>query len=70
MSIRRRIKRFEVTKIKLRPKLFRGKSLCSDFVEFKFKFSEIECGNLKGEWLVLLGNSTRIIKRKEVGGWN
>ena len=46
MSIRRRIKRFEVTKIKLRPKLFRGKSLCSVFVEIKLEFTEIKCGNL------------------------
>ena len=70
MGLRRRIKRFEVTKIKLRPRWFRGKSLCSAFVDFKSEFTEIECGNLKGIWLVSLGNLTRINKGKEVGGWN
>ena len=40
------------------------------FVEIKLEFTEIKCGNLKEIWLVLLGNSVRIIKRKEIGGWN
>ena len=62
---RRELREFEATKFEFEQGLIKGKNLCSFFVEIKLEFTEIKCGNLKEIWLVLLGNSVRIIKRKE-----